>query len=47
MSKKWGIEGINVVQIDINAMKFTSDVKSKQIMKFTGKGMKPKTILLS
>lgn len=47
MSKKWGTEGVNVVQININGMECTSDGISKQIMKFTDKGMKLKTILLS
>lgn len=47
MSKKWEIEGVNVVQIDIYPMEFISDAISKQIVKFTDKGMKPKTILLN
>lgn len=36
-----------MVQININGMECTSDGISKQIMKFTDKGMKLKTILLS
>lgn len=47
MSKKWRTEGVNVAQIDKNGMECTSDVISEQILKFTDKGMKLKTISLS